>query len=83
MSLLLDRSKRAGPHLEWKIRLFAAGAVLGVSGMYLEERWVTGAGIAVLLAGALLRLVPGARAPEQDEGDEGDDGAGGGGDGMK
>ena len=54
MSLFFDRSKRAAGHLEWKVRLFVVGAVLGASGMYLEEGWLTGAGIVVLLAGALL-----------------------------
>lgn len=77
MSPLLDRTKRAGPHLEWKVRLFAAGAVLGVSGMYLEEAWLTGAGILVLAAGVLLRFVrDGTGDPERGGGGE-EDGSGG------
>lgn len=59
MSLFVDHTRRDRSHLGWKIRLFAAGAVLGVAGMYLEDTWLTGGGIAVLLAGVLLRFVPG------------------------
>ena len=63
MSLLLDRSRRERRYLEWKVRLFVAGAVLGVAGMALEDGWLVGGGIAVLLAGVLLRFVPGAGDP--------------------
>lgn len=75
MSLLFNRSKRAAGHLEWKVRLFVVGAGLGLSGMYLEESWLTGAGIVVLLAGALLRFMPGGSGPTETggEGDSGDD----------
>ena len=59
------------------MRLFAAGAGLGVAGMYLGEAWLTGAGIAVLAAGALLRFVPGrAGADGEEEEEEGDGGPG-------
>lgn len=57
MVLRLDRSRRAGPHLEWKVRLFAVGAVLGLAGIFLEEAWLTGVAIVVLAGGALLRFV--------------------------
>ena len=73
MSLFFDGSKRAARHLEWKVRLFVVGAGLGLSGMYLEETWLTGAGIVVLLAGELLRFAPGGGSTER-EGD-GDSGA--------
>jgi hypothetical protein len=76
VSIFLDRSRRGGAHLEWKIRLFAAGATLGVSGMYLEEKWLTGGGIVVLLVGALLRFVPGGAAADED-GEQEDDGGSG------
>jgi hypothetical protein len=78
VSLFFDRSKRAAGHLEWKVRLFVAGAVLGASGMYLEETWLTGAGIVVLLAGALLRLAPGGGGPTEREEDGDSAGVGGG-----
>jgi len=73
VSLFFDRSKRGSAHLEWKVRLFLAGAVLGASGMYLEETWLTGAGIAVLLAGALLRFAPGGSGSPETGGDDGSD----------
>jgi len=71
--LRLDRSKRAGAFLEWKVRLFAVGAVLGLAGIFLEERWLTGTAIAVLTGGALLRFLPGARPPGGDDDEDEDD----------
>jgi len=68
----LDRSKRAGPRLEWKVRIFVVGAALGAAGMYLDEGWLIGAAIAVLLGGMLLRHflgdTPGSDEPEDAEG---------------
>lgn len=75
MVLRLDRRRRAGPLLEWKVRLFAAGAVLGLAGIFLEERWLTGAAIAVLAGGALLRFLPGGTVPPEEDEDEGGDDA--------
>lgn len=68
----LDRRRRAGPLLEWKVRLFAAGAVLGLAGIFLEEPWLTGAAIVVLSAGALLRFFAGGEKPG--DGGHGEDG---------
>ena len=53
----LDRSRRAGPFLAWKVRLFSAGAVLGLAGIALEDRRITGAAIVVLAAGIVLRFM--------------------------
>ena len=61
MLVLLDRSRRAGRYLEWKVRFFAVGAVLAVAGIYLDQRWMTGTAIAVLMGGVLLRFVPSVR----------------------
>ena len=69
--MFLDRSSRPGRYLEWKVGIFVVGAVLGLAGIYLEERWMTGAAIAVLLAGMLLRFLPGAAAEPGADG-EGD-----------
>lgn len=55
----LDRSRQAGRWLEWKVRIFTAGAILAVVGMYLDERWMTGAAIVVLLGGFFIRFLPG------------------------
>ena len=44
--------------LEWKVRMFTVGAVAAMAGIYFEERWMTGSAIVVLIAGALLGLLP-------------------------
>ena len=64
--MLLDRTKRADRYLEWKVRLFVVAAVFGLAGIYTESRWLTGVAIALLLAGFLLRFLPG-DTKEQDE----------------
>jgi hypothetical protein len=55
--LPLDRRKRGGPHLEWRVRLFAVAAVLGLAGIYFDYRRLTGAAILLLLGGLALRFV--------------------------
>ena len=75
--VFLDRRRRAGPYLEWKVRLFVLAAVLGLAGIYLEERWLTGAAIALLFGGLALRFLPTgeeAEAAEDDDEDEGGEG---------
>jgi hypothetical protein len=69
----LDRSRKAGPYLEWKVAIFIVAAGLGLSGMYLEERWLTGAAILLLLGGVLLRF-PKKDAGPPDSGDPEDEG---------
>lgn len=55
------------------MRIFAVGAVLGLAGIYLDERWMTGAAIGVLALGLGLRFLPGqGGAAEPDEGHAGD-----------
>ena len=63
---LLDRSQRAGRHLEWKVRVFTLGAALAVAGIYFEERWMTGAAIVVLVGGVLLRYIPSGRVEDEE-----------------
>jgi hypothetical protein len=79
--MLLDRRPRQGPDplLDWKVRLFFAGAVLLLVGMALDRRVMVGAGVAVLVAAFALRFFD-RRPPvayESDEADEADDGSGG------
>jgi hypothetical protein len=57
--MLLDRDRRAGKYLEWKVRLFSVAAVVALAGIYLESRWLTGGAILILAAGLLLRFLPG------------------------
>lgn len=52
------RSDQADPHLLWKVRLFALGAVLAVAGIALDFVWLRWTGIAVLAAALLLRFLP-------------------------
>ena len=66
--LRLDRSRRAGRHLAWKVRLFSAGAVLALAGMVLDDRWITGVAIVVLTAGMALRFLPGGGEEDREEG---------------
>jgi hypothetical protein len=54
--LLLDRAKREGPHLEWRVRLFALAAVFGLAGIYFDDRRMTGVAILLLLVGLALRF---------------------------
>ena len=67
--VFLDRARRAGPYLEWKVRLFAVAAVLGLVGIYLNERWLTGTAIVLLFAGLLLRFLPTGRVGADEEPD--------------
>ncbi|MEQ9400523.1 MAG: hypothetical protein RJQ04_15275 [Longimicrobiales bacterium] len=53
-----DRSQRAGPYLEWKVRLFTVGAILALGGMYLDEGWVLAVATVVLILGMLVRFLP-------------------------
>lgn len=75
MSLFLDRNRRAGPYLEWKVRIFAVGAVLGLAGILIDEAWLRIAAIVVLAGGILLRFLPGgtADAAGNYEGDDDED----------
>jgi hypothetical protein len=59
--------------LEWKVRIFIIAAALGLAGIYLEEKLLTGAAILLLLGGVALRSLGGAGGggPEDGEGGEG------------
>jgi hypothetical protein len=58
MSLLLDRKPRSRRFLAWKTRIFAVAAVIALVGMYLNNPYVTGTALVLLLGGVALRLVP-------------------------
>lgn len=58
--VFVDRDPdREVKHLAWRVRLFGAGAILGVLGIYLDARWLIWVAIAVLVVGFFLRFVPG------------------------
>lgn len=65
--LFLDRSRdREVRWLEWRVRLFLAGGVIGVVGMYVDASWVVWVAVAVLFSGLALRFLP--DVGEADEG---------------
>jgi hypothetical protein len=71
MGFLTRGARPEGTLLLWRVRLFSAGGVLGMAGILLEERWLTGLAIVVLGAGALIRFLAGGTPPEGPE-DPGD-----------
>lgn len=64
MLFRVRRGGGSGTGLEWRVGLFAVGATLGLAGIRLEERWLTGAAIVVLAAGALVQLLPRPQDPD-------------------
>lgn len=68
MGLFLDRRPRSRRFLVWKTRIFAVAAVIALTGMYLNNPYVTGTALVLLLGGVALRFVPEPRAtPDPDE----------------
>ena len=58
--MLLDRSRRRPvSHFKWRVRLFGAGAILAVVGIYTDVSWLINLAIAALAVGILLRFAPG------------------------
>lgn len=56
MAFFARSSGRPVRHLEWRIRLMGAGALLALIGMYYQARWLIWIAIAVLIVGFLLRF---------------------------
>ncbi len=65
------RPRPAVRFLEWRIRFFAAGAILSFAGIYLEVSWLVTAGLVALIAGFALRFVPDRNAAHEEEEQEG------------
>lgn len=66
--MFLDRRRRSDPFLVWKVRIFSVAAGTALVGIWLDQRWMTGTALALLLGGVLLRFLPDARAePGQDD----------------
>ena len=51
--------KRRGPdpYLDWKVRIFFAGALLAFIGMASDRSWVVGLAIGVLVVGLVLNFL--------------------------
>lgn len=72
MSLLLDPRRRSGYYLVWKVRIFSVAAGIALVGMYLNNPWITGTALVLLLCGMLLRFLPEPKATKDpDESDPG------------
>ena len=56
------RVRKPGPYFRWRVRLFSTGAVVALIGIYLDKRWIVVVAIAVLVAGAVVRVLE-ERAP--------------------
>lgn len=68
-----DRSRdREVRHLEWRIRLFGVGAILGLVGIATEIEWFIWGALAVLLVGFVLRFLPGEGEGGEEGTEEGD-----------
>ena len=72
--MFIDHSPdRPVRHLKWRLRLLSLGGVCAVAGLYLGSRAVIWVAIAILIAGFLLRFLPGpdersAENPEEGSG---------------
>jgi hypothetical protein len=55
------------------VRIFSVAAVLGLVGIAMNERWMTGAAIVLLLTGFGLRFLPSEGHPGDRAGEELDD----------
>jgi hypothetical protein len=62
-----DCSKGEDGFLERKVWIFCISAVVGLCGIYLEERWMTGSAIALLVGAMGLRFIPGFGPRDDDE----------------
>lgn len=61
------RPGRPVRHLEWRIRLMGAGALLSLIGIYYQAGWVIWVAIAILIAGFMMRFLPEEREPPPED----------------
>ena len=52
------RGGRDDRFLDWKIGIFSIAAAVGLSGIFLEKRWMTGLALPLLMSAMLLRFLP-------------------------
>ena len=72
--LFHGRTGSSASHLEWRIRLFGAGAIIGMVGILYDARWMIWVSIGVLVLGFMLRYQGGVRPMEEDDDEEEDHG---------
>ena len=58
-------------NLEWRVRLFGAGAILALVGIFTDQHWMVNVAIAVLVVGFILRFQR-SRAAEADAAEDED-----------
>lgn len=59
MSFAVVRSTRVrAEFLRWRIGAFLLGAILGLTGIFLDLSWLVTVALVVLLGGVLLRMIP-------------------------
>ena len=54
--MFVTRTEPKLAHLEWRVRLFGAGAILAMVGIFADQAWLVDVAIAVLLIGFGLRF---------------------------
>ncbi len=57
VSRAIEEAAVSAPHLEWRIRIFGAGAILGLVGMWAGAPWLVNVAIGVLGIGVVFRLL--------------------------
>ena len=69
--MFMRRTQPSLQHLEARIALFGAGAILAMVGIWAEQAWLINIAIAVLLIGFALRFASGRREePPSDDDSE-------------
>ena len=65
---LFHRTRGSTALLDWRIRVFFVGAVLGLVGIFLNISWLVSAALIVLLGGVALRrwAAPDSESEEQE-----------------
>ena len=74
MAFIDRRTGHPVRHLEWRVRIMGAGALLSLIGIYYQAKWLIWVAIAVLVAGFLMRFWPeeGDESEEEPQDREGD-----------
>jgi hypothetical protein len=70
--MFFSSRRKRGPDqfLNWKVRLFFAGAALALIGIAMDSSAIVGAATLVLLGGIVLRLWPGGQEEVGEDGGE-------------
>ena len=66
--MFVDRSEPKLAHLEWRVRLFGAGAILAMVGIFADQGWLVDVAIGVLIIGFGLRFIGRKREAAEDDG---------------